>query len=105
MKKNISNAYHYVRWQDGSTIGRMPLEDAVKNYGAPYYLVHRADLHAALLDAARRVGVEIFTEKNVTKYDLDMPGVKTADGQEYMADLIIAADGEFVVMGQLSNKD
>ncbi len=39
---------------DGREIARMPLGNAMlHNYAAPYFCVHRADLHGVLLAAAR----------------------------------------------------
>ena len=37
----------------GREIVRIPLADAEKRYGAPFWVVHRADLQAALADTAR----------------------------------------------------
>src|SRR5436305_1481399 len=38
------------RWRSGETISRLPLGTPCERvFGAPYYTVHRADLHAGLL--------------------------------------------------------
>ena len=37
----------------GDEITRIPLDDAEQRYGAPFWVIHRGDLYAALLDAAR----------------------------------------------------
>ncbi len=48
-----------MRWwctapKGGPELARMPLADAMQQrYGAPYFCVHRADLHGLLLDAVR----------------------------------------------------
>ncbi len=40
------------RWRDGSIIAQLPLGERVKReYNAPYWHYHRADLHRVLLDA------------------------------------------------------
>lgn len=65
----------------------------METHGAPYQLVHRADLHSALLDAAKRVGVTILSNKQVVDYDFDAPSATTAGGEIFRADLLIAADG------------
>src|SRR5271155_1478884 len=40
------------RWDDGRVLLRAPLGEAVENtFGAPYYTLHRGDLHRALADA------------------------------------------------------
>lgn len=40
------------RARDGAMLARMPLEDAERRWGAPYLVVHRADLRRALIEAA-----------------------------------------------------
>ncbi|KAL1979191.1 hypothetical protein VTN96DRAFT_6526 [Rasamsonia emersonii] len=93
MKKCVSRRYHFVRWKDGSTITQFPFDNIVEKYGAPYYLVHRHDLHAALLDAVTKAGVAVHTNQRVVSYDFDAPSATTADGRTWTADLIVCADG------------
>ncbi|OJJ47854.1 hypothetical protein ASPZODRAFT_63899 [Penicilliopsis zonata CBS 506.65] len=93
MKKSVSKRYHFVRWQDGSTITKFPFENIIQTHGAPYYLVHRADLHAALLDAAIKAGVTVLKNQRVVSYDFSKPEAITEDGRAWTADLIICADG------------
>lgn len=93
MKKSVSQRYHFLRWKDGSTIVNIPFNDIVKNHGAPYYLVHRADLHNGLLDAAHRAGVTIHNNQRVVSYDFNEPSVTTEAGKKWTADLVIGADG------------
>lgn len=59
-----------------------------------YLFVHRADLIAALRDAATRAGVEIVLDCNVLDVDLDKdrPQLGLRDGVEEV-DLLIGADG------------
>src|SRR5258708_1072326 len=48
----VPAAMEFRRWADGSVISRGLLgEHCEKRYGAPYYAMHRADLHRALVDA------------------------------------------------------
>lgn len=91
--QTISNKYHFIRYADGATIAKIPLDDAMETHGAPYHLVHRADLHLALLDAARRAGVQVLSNKRVVDYNFDAPTATTAEGETFGADLLIAADG------------
>ncbi|KAI1372859.1 salicylate hydroxylase [Hypoxylon crocopeplum] len=93
MKKSVSKRYHFVRWQDGSTMVKLPFDNIVETHGAPYYLVHRADLHEALLTAARRAGVEVLNQKRVVSYDFEAPSATTQSGEVFAADLVIGADG------------
>ncbi|KAI0161260.1 salicylate hydroxylase [Xylariaceae sp. FL1272] len=93
MKKSQSRRYHFIRWKDGSTIVQIPMETVVETHGAPYYIVHRADLHAGLVDAVRKSGVEIIHSKKVTSYDFEAPSATTDQGETFTADLVIGADG------------
>jgi salicylate hydroxylase len=81
-------------WDDGAVFARLPLgEAAVARWGAPFYNVHRADLHellcAALGDAhltlgARCVGVAQHGGAVTLRF---------ADGRQATGDLVIGADG------------
>ncbi|KAJ5619446.1 hypothetical protein N7510_003430 [Penicillium lagena] len=93
MKKSTSQKYHFIRWKDGSTIFDLPFRNIVETHGAPYWLVHRADLHTALLDATQKAGVKVLTKKRVVSYDFDVPTATTQDGEVFTADLIVGADG------------
>src|SRR5262245_2242864 len=45
-------AWHQRRWQNGRTLLRTPLAEAMEaTFGAPHYQMHRADLLRALTDA------------------------------------------------------
>ena len=93
MKKSVSTKYQFIRWEDGSSIVKVPFENIEETYGAPYYLVHRADLHSGLLQAVKKSGVTILTKKRVVSYDFEAPSCTTIDGETFTADLIIGADG------------
>ncbi len=71
-----------------------------RRFGAPYWVVHRADLHAALLDAARAepsISLKIGRCVQTIRQDEEVASIKVANtngSQETMnADLIIGADG------------
>src|SRR5215211_7488209 len=45
----VSDSMDSRDWQSGALLGRVPLaEEAVSRWGAPFYHLHRADLHDAL---------------------------------------------------------
>ena len=90
------------RWSDGSVIAMTSLGDRCKReYNAPYWHYHRADLHKVLLDACldpRGPGpvVEIHTDSGVVDVDRTDPARPTAvtrTGQRHPADVLIGADG------------
>jgi salicylate hydroxylase len=62
-------------------IARIPLEDAQGRWGAPYLVLHRADLQAVLLEMVRSEGRIALTT-----------GVEIS-GSDPKADLLIGADG------------
>ncbi|HEY7035425.1 MAG TPA: FAD-dependent monooxygenase [Thermomicrobiales bacterium] len=81
-------------WQTGAVLGRVPLaEAAVTRWGAPFYHLHRADLHdslrAALGDRHLTLGARCLA---VEQHDCAVD-VRFADGREATGDLLIGADG------------
>ena len=45
----VSQSWDYRDWHDGAVLARLPFADAaVARWGAPFYNMHRADLHDAL---------------------------------------------------------
>ncbi|MDF3337118.1 FAD-dependent monooxygenase [Mycolicibacterium septicum] len=68
----------------------------VARYGAPYTVLHRADLLSALVDACAATGrVELTTGCEVVKVrqGADVVSVECADGSTDTADALIGADG------------
>ncbi|KAF2170958.1 hypothetical protein M409DRAFT_51198 [Zasmidium cellare ATCC 36951] len=69
-----------------------------REYGAPFWDFHRADLHEALLERAQELGVTFQTNSRVVNVDLSRPDISTVelvDGRRISADLVIGADGIF----------
>ncbi|KAL2867819.1 FAD/NAD(P)-binding domain-containing protein [Aspergillus lucknowensis] len=72
--------------------------DFAKDYGGPWYLAHRVDLHSELRRLAtdpEGLGrpAEIILRAEVTDYDPEKGSISLADGSIHQADLVIAADG------------
>lgn len=79
---------------DGRELGRMVLGDAFESrYGAPYLTVHRADLHALLLEAAAAAGAGLQPDARVDGF----PGEA--------ADAFVAADGVWSGLRRLVVED
>ncbi len=68
-------------------------DDLFARFGAPYYFVHRVDLHNELKLLARTAGAEIRLGCEVQHMDCEHGTFTTKNGQVYQKDLIIAADG------------
>ncbi|WP_369272877.1 FAD-dependent monooxygenase [Streptomyces sp. R11] len=81
-------------WSDGSEICRYATgRDAEDEFGAPYLLLHRADLHQALVAAVPPESVRLNTTVVDITQDDDSACVTTAAGERLGADLVVAADG------------
>ncbi len=67
-----------------------------ERYRAPYTVVHRRDLHGALLEACRKLDlVSLHTAKELTGFEDrgDCVVARCADGSEYQGAALIGADG------------
>jgi len=81
---------------DGGELGLLELGDAiVRRYGAPYLTVHRADLQAGLLAAARAAGARLHTDCRVhgPEQRADGVAVRTGRDAEVEGDALAVADG------------
>jgi salicylate hydroxylase len=78
---------------DGSLQKVLPLDDATARFGAPYYVIHRSDLHAMLAGAVPSSSLHL--NKRCTEVELRerAVGLTFADGSSHEADLVIGSDG------------
>ncbi|MGD1016893.1 MAG: FAD-dependent monooxygenase [Roseiarcus sp.] len=92
-------AIRVLRGLDGGEIARLPIGDAERRWGAPYLVIHRADLHRALAEAAMRlpnVALRLGTE--VAEVEADGAGVAVGLQRGGVAtrragDVLVGADG------------
>ncbi|KAJ5151590.1 hypothetical protein N7492_009885 [Penicillium capsulatum] len=81
------------RWQNGKIIGRTRLDPQFREqFGAPYWVIHRAHFHAAMHSLAIDLGVTVQLASKVASYDVHTPSITLADGSTILADLVVAAD-------------
>jgi salicylate hydroxylase len=81
-------------WSDGAEICHYTLGRAAEDaFGAPYLLLHRADLHRVLAAAVPPRSVRLETRVVGVDQDAEGAHVTTADGERLGADLVVAADG------------
>ena len=82
---------------DETCVGRIPTGDAFRErFGNPYAVIHRADIHAALLQGAQRAGqIEVATGTAVQRVEHrgDCVVVHDERGQMHQGLAVIAADG------------
>lgn len=87
-------AVHQRRWDDGRTLQRAPLGEAVEAaFGAPYYHFHRADLLEALANALPREGVRLGHRLAGIADHGDRVEARFMNGARVSADLLVGADG------------
>ncbi|KAJ4421931.1 hypothetical protein N0V82_003428 [Gnomoniopsis sp. IMI 355080] len=85
---------NFRRWEDGALIGVTDTSpEFAAQYGAPYFVVHRAHLHNALYEQALALGVKTRLNSKVDSYDAETATIITSDGSLFQGDLIVAADG------------
>ncbi|MBX3652819.1 MAG: FAD-dependent monooxygenase [Ramlibacter sp.] len=81
----------------GERLAGLPLGDGFQQrYGAPYVTVHRADLHALLLQAVRQQpGVRLNLNAAVAAVSTSATGVqlRTTDDLQVEGDALVGADG------------
>lgn len=94
------------RWADGTVLRRTPLGSACEDeFGAPYYTVHRADLHAGLLGLLSPGRVHTGRRCVQISQDAHGVGLRFADGSAASADVLIGADGIRSVVRALLSED
>ncbi|MGW6022249.1 FAD-dependent monooxygenase [Streptomyces sp. NPDC055099] len=82
------------RWDDGTLLQRTPLGEAChRRFGAPYYTVHRADLHSSLLALIPSDRVHLGARCVAVTQDDGAAHLHLADGTVVTADLVVGADG------------
>jgi len=81
----------------GDVLATIPTGDSFRaRFKHPYIIVHRIDLHHALLDACKGVDeIELVSDAMVTGFDDRGDGVTvtTADGRTFSGPALIGADG------------
>ena len=79
-------------YSDSATVATLDISTGKD--GQNYYFIHRADLVACLLSAARQTGVQVRLQHKVKQVQTSViPQVVLTNGQTIMADLVVGADG------------
>ena len=82
---------------DETLVGRIPTGAAFRErFGNPYAVIHRADVHASLLEGAQATGrVQVLTGTQVQRVEQDDSGVTVFDakGERHRGVALIGADG------------
>jgi 2-polyprenyl-6-methoxyphenol hydroxylase-like FAD-dependent oxidoreductase len=81
-------------WESGAILTRVPLAEAAsRRWGAPFYNMHRADLHDALRAAVRDQQITLGARCVSVEQDAENVTIGFADGRQATGDLLIGADG------------
>lgn len=90
-------SFEFRRYDTGEMLHRMPLADLhEQKHGAPYYQIHRGDLHQGLLQAVIRQDPQaiVLNAKVTTVHeDANSASVTFDNGSTVKADLVVGADG------------
>jgi salicylate hydroxylase len=90
-------SFEFRRFDDGELLHRIPLGHAHHlAHGAPYYQIHRVDLHAGLLAQVRALdpeAVQLGKRAVQVAETQDEARVQFEDGQQVAAELLVGADG------------
>ena len=92
---------------DSTELTRLDLRDVERQYGFPYMVIHRSDLHGVFLRACVRAGVELVTGETAVDFSNTEGGgrVVFASGRIEEAPVVIAADGLHSVARKLLVED
>ncbi|KAK5467497.1 hypothetical protein LTS15_000470 [Exophiala xenobiotica] len=90
-----------MRGKDGQLVAFSDLTRIVRDYGYPWWVVHRHHLHSGLAESCRRHGVQLVIDARVEKIEYDdnadaetkQVKVTTVKGKQYTFDLLVGSDG------------
>jgi salicylate hydroxylase len=86
--------FHQRRWQDGRTLTRTPLGQAIEaEFGAPHYIFHRGELHAVLAKAVPPERVHLAHRCVEIRQHEDRVEARFENGVITTADVLVGADG------------
>lgn len=85
----------FMRYSTGERVGYTTWGDTMEQlYGAPYYHIHRADLHQLLYDITVSLpNVSLRLASKVVRVHAEGPSVTLASGEIIRGELLVGADG------------
>lgn len=85
-------AFSFRRYATGEQVGWSRVARMEEDYGAPYYHIHRADLHSILLQAAKPY-MTLRLNSRVITIDTERLVLTLGTGEQIQAEVVIGADG------------
>lgn len=102
----VPQAIEMRRWDDGRLLTRVPLGAACEAaYGAPYYTIHRAELHGALHEQLAPGSLHLGLRCVRVEQTGDEVVLHFADGSTRRADLVVGCDGIHSVVREALVRD
>ena len=93
-KSSLPSTLQFRGWRDGELISRNELHPYLnQRFGAPYLVIHRAELHNVLYQHALRLGVTVKVNSRAIDYDMNTPAITFENGEIVQPDLVVAMDG------------
>jgi salicylate hydroxylase len=93
-KAALPQSLYIHNWKDGRILGETKITpDFEKRYGAPYIVLHRAEMHEIIHRHAIRAGVAVHVASRVIEYDFEGGTITLESGRTIHADLVVAVDG------------
>ncbi|TFY99972.1 FAD-dependent monooxygenase [Ramlibacter rhizophilus] len=90
-------AFEFRRWDSAALMHRIPLgEQHEAQHGAPYFHIHRADLHELLVRKVRSLDADaIVLEAKAQRFEesADSVTLHLEDGRRVSGDVLVGADG------------
>jgi salicylate hydroxylase len=84
----------FLRWSDDAPLACLPLgARGEQAFGAPYYAIHRADLHRALLATLPADVLELGAACSEVREEDERVSITFRDGRRVEADVAVGADG------------
>ncbi|GAA5232617.1 salicylate 1-monooxygenase [Verticiella sediminum] len=81
-------------WRSGKALYRTPIRGVYEaKYGAPYFHIHRADLHRLLASRVPAATLRLGARVESLREEGDRVLARLADGTELAADVVVGADG------------
>ena len=90
-------SFEFRLFDSGEVLHKLPLaEEHEKQHGAPYYHIHRSDIHKMLADRVLELDPDaVILNSTAVGFSEDEDGItlNLADGREIRGDILIGADG------------
>ena len=87
------SGFVFRRYQDSSVLAQPKPRSPAVAPATPYWSMKRSDYQQGLYEVALEAGVEILLGKKIVAMDEDEPSLTTSEGEKFVGDMVIVADG------------